>query len=292
MSRPVTLIINPASNGGRSAKTVPLVLDELRRGGNDVSVQLTRSLGHAAELAELAATQGRVAVAMGGDGLVGTVAAAVANARPAGVVAVIPSGRGNDFARWMGVARLETALQAITNGVERPVDLGFVNGRSFACVASIGFDSEVLQATEEATLMRGSAVYPYATLKSLITWKPVDFSVRLDGIRRDFRGYNVVVANGGSYGGGMKIAPAAEIDDGYFDVVTITDVSKTTFLKVAPRIFSGRHVSHPSVQVVRAKEVVVETSRPFPVAVDGELIGSGPLSARIRPLAVRVLVPR
>ncbi len=291
MSRSVALIVNPASNGGRSAKVVPGVVEKLRLTGSDVVVHQTRSLRHASELGAQAVAEGRVALAMGGDGLVSAVATAVADARPSGILGVIPNGRGNDLARWLGIGSVEIALAAIDGGVERAIDLGFVNGQAFALTASIGFDSDVLAAAERTRLVKGAAVYPYATLKSLARWKPVDFSLKLDGVERDFTGFNVVVANGGSYGGGMKIAPHASVDDGYFDVVTIAAVPRLTFLRIAPQIFSGGHIDHPAVQVSKAKEVSVTTSRPFPVCIDGEIAGSGPLAARIRPLAVRVLVP-
>ncbi len=294
MKRPLRLIVNPASGRGQTQSLVPHFAEQLAAGFDPVEVSLTRSLDHARELAQEAVATGHLAVAVGGDGLVSAVAGAVATATakdPADrILGIIPAGRGNDFARWLGINRAN-AIDVLLASKTRDVDLGRVNGRPFTCIASLGFDSLVLETAEKVRLVRGSLVYPYATLKALLRWRSADFVVEIDGNRQQFKGYSVVVANSGSYGGGMRIAPDASLDDGVFDVVTIDSVNFIRFLVQASRVFKGRHVSSRAVHVSRGSSVTVNSDRPFNLYADGELVGQSPVSMSVDAGVLRVVAP-
>ncbi len=139
--------------------------------------------------------------------------------------------------------------------------------------------------------MRGRAVYPYATLKALLRWHPARFEVTIDGTAHSFVGYNVVVANTPVYGGGMRVAPGAVIDDGLFQVVAIGHIGRVGFLRQAPKVFVGTHVEHPAVSLWTGIKVEVEADRPFTVVADGEAISSSPAVVTIRPAALDVIAP-
>lgn len=294
MARALALIVNPHAGGGRASRLLPGVEAEMRARGLPFHTENTTGLEHAATLARATVRDGEVAVAFGGDGLVGAVAGALraGGGTPAGVLGVLPGGRGNDFARVLGIGGDAVAACAVlAAGVERPLDLGDVDGRPFVGIASCGFDSDANRIANESRIVRGNLVYAYGALRALAAWTPARFTLELDGDRREFTGYSVAVANSKAYGGGMYIAPGAELDDGLLDVVVSTHVSKTRFLSGLPKVFKGRHVELPEVHVLRAAEVTVRASRPFVVYADGDPIAELPATVRALPGALRVLVP-
>lgn len=227
---------------------------------------------------------------MSGDGLIGQVGGAVAEA--GGILGVLPGGRGNDFARGLGIpAEIDAAADVIAAGNLREIDVGEVNGRRFLCIASCGFDSDANRIANEAKRVRGQAVYLYAALRALWEWKPARFTVTLDGEAEEFSGYSVAAANGPAYGGGMFIAPDADPADGLLDVVWTGSVSKLRFLANLPKVFKGAHVDNPEVTVRRASEVLIEADRPFAVYADGDHLADLPATVRVLPRALRVLAP-
>lgn len=289
--RKLSLIVNPASGGGKAGRKVAEVASLLQADGHDVVVQVTKSLEHARELTDGATVDGRVAVATGGDGLVNAVAGAIASGSE-GTLAIVPLGRGNDFARELGITNIKNAVATLRDGSERYVDLGFANGRFFTCIASVGFDSDVIESAERTKLVRGALVYPYATVKALAHWQPARFTVESDGRTDEIEGFSVAVANSGYYGGGMHLAPNASITDGLFEVVAIEAVSKKRFLAQGPKVFRGSHVNNPEVRVWRAKKVTMDADRSFIAYADGEPLGKVPVTVEMRPGALRVLSPK
>jgi len=230
-----------------------------------------------------------VAVALGGDGLARAVADEV---RHGGVLAVLPGGRGNDFARVLGVGREPVAAcRVLRDGRERRVDLLEVGGQAGLGIVSAGLDSDVQAITSRTRLPLGDLVYAYGALRALAAWRPAEWQVTLDGTPRAFRGYAVAVANSGVYGGGMRLAPDARLDDGLLDVVLSEDRPKHRVLINLPRLFSGTHVHEPGLHVLRAREVVVAADRPFTAYADGDAIASLPATVRVLPGALRVLAP-
>lgn len=291
MSRPIALICNPSSGGGRALKRLPAVEARLRELGVPFHTERTESLEHGADIARRAVADGEVAVALSGDGLVGALAGALAGLDGA-VLGVIPGGRGNDFCRSAGIPQDPVAAcEVIASGVPRPVDIGQVDGRTFIGIASLGFDSEANRIANEAPSRLGNLVYVYGALRSLLAWKPARFTVEVDGATRTFAGWSVAAANANAYGGGMFLAPGASLRDGMLDVVTISETSKLHFAATLPKVFRGRHVQDPCVDVVRGREVRVSADRPFTVYADGDPIGELPVTIRALPGALTVLLP-
>jgi YegS/Rv2252/BmrU family lipid kinase len=285
------VIVNPSAGGGRAGRALAEVQRALSRHGLEHHVQRTRSLEHARELALAAAAADEVAVAFGGDGLIGAVAGALRHSR--GVLGVLPGGRGNDFARALGIPREPAAAcDVLASGVVRELDVGEAGARTFVGIASCGFDSDANRIANETRLVRGSLVYLYAALRALVGWRPATFQVRLDGGQaRTIRGYSVAAANSKAYGGGMLLAPDASLQDGLFEVVMISHVPQLRYLRLLPTVFSGRHVLQPNVTIVRAREVQISADRPFKLYADGDPIAELPVTVRALPAAVRVLVP-
>ncbi len=276
----------------------------LRARGLDVHRTDTRSLTHARELAVAAARANQHVVVLSGDGAIGAVAEALREV-PGAVLGVLPGGRGNDLARALGVSlELDEACATIAGGVWRAMDVGEVSAmavaapdrpaRTFVGIASAGFDSDANRIANEAPSWLGNLVYAYGALRALLAWHPASFEIELDppGERHRFTAYTVGACNSRSYGGGMRAAPDALLDDGQLEVVVLENVSKLAFLtKILPRVFSGRHVQEPSVHVFRAREVAIEADRPFTMYADGDPIGELPLRARAVAGAINVLVP-
>jgi YegS/Rv2252/BmrU family lipid kinase len=287
---PLALLVNPHSGHGRALKLLPTVEAALDARRVEFRVQRTRGLEHGVEHALRAIEAGEVPVVMSGDGLVGAVGGAMAGAEtPLGI---LPGGRGNDLARVLGIpTEPEAAVEVLLSGHTRLIDVGEANGKRFLCIASAGFDSEANRIANETTLMRGNLVYAYAALRTLLRWKPARFTIRVDDERTRFTGYTVAVANSRAYGGGMFVAPDAELDDGQFDVVTIGEVGKLRFLGNLPKVFKGAHVEQDEVRVFRAPHLELSASKPFGLYADGEHITDLPASLRVLPRALRVLAP-
>ncbi|HEU4703440.1 MAG TPA: diacylglycerol kinase family protein [Conexibacter sp.] len=294
MERDVVLIVNPTAGGGRALRALPAAEHALRAAGLRVRLEHTRDIEHARELGCAAGAAGEVAAALGGDGLVGAVAdglrSATATGRDGGLLAILPGGRGNDFARTLGIPRDPAGAAAIANGRERAIDLGVCGERAFVGIASCGFDSDANRIAN-ATRVPGDAAYLYGALRALAGWRPARFELELDGEPLVHVGYSVAAANGRQYGGGMVLAPDAALDDGMFDVVAVADVPKRRFLRGLPRVFSGRHVLNEEVSVRRARELRIAADRPFALYADGDPIAELPATVRTLPAAVRVIVP-
>jgi YegS/Rv2252/BmrU family lipid kinase len=286
----VALVVNPAAGNGRARRLLPAVQARLQADGHDVTTTQTASLEHCDELVAEALGQGRVVAAMGGDGLVGRAAAGVAAGD--GVLAVLPGGRGNDFARATGVPRDPVrACRLLLDGVERRVDLGDVDGTAFLGIASVGFDSATQERVLTNRLPLGPAVYLVCALAAVATWRPARFTGTVDGRPLDLRGWSVAVANSGVYGSGMRLAPEASIEDGRLDVVTTSQTSRLRFLRGLPEVFRGTHLRLPSVELQQARRVELAADRPFRVFADGDPVATLPCTVTVRPAALRVVLP-
>ncbi len=302
MSERLCLIVNPAAGGGKAGRVLPAVAAALEGHGFALHSELTRSLDHARELARMAAGRGETVVCLSGDGMVGAVAEALRET-PGALLGVLPGGRGNDLARVLGIpADPVLACEVIAGGFSRAMDLGEVEAlggggaaKTFVGIASVGFDSDANRIANEAPAWLGGLVYAYGALRALISWRAARFTIELDppsGERLSFEAYSVGAANSKTYGGGMKAAPGALLDDGLLEVPLLENVSKLTFVsKILPKVFKGDHVDDPGVRMYRAREVLIEADRAFTMYADGDPIGDLPVLVRAVEGAVRVLVP-
>lgn len=287
---PLTLLVNPHSAHGRTLKLLPPLERELDARRIVFRVERTKGLEDGVERALRAAEAGEVPVVVSGDGLVGAVGGALAGSEtPLGIV---PGGRGNDLARVLGIpADPDAAAEMLAAGETRRIDVGEVNEKRFLGIVSVGFDSEANRLANETHWLRGNLVYAYAGVRTLLGWKPARFTLARGGRRERVSGYSVSVANNRAFGGGMFIAPDADLEDGEFDVVVVGEVGKLRFLGNLPKVFKGTHVEEDEVRVFRTSHLELSASRPFPVYADGEHLTELPAKLRVLPRALSVIVP-
>ena len=286
----ISVIVNPASGGGRAGELASGVRRELERRRIGYRMQTIRSFDEAAACARVAHANGHIAVALGGDGLISALAGALQGTD--GVLGILPSGRGNDFARVLGIPLDPVAAcEVLATGIPARLDIGRAGERTFLGVASCGLDSVANRIANQTRLVRGKLVYAYGGVRALAVWKPASFRLRLDGEPLALSGYTVAIANSSAYGGGMRIAPDASLTDGLFDVVLLSDLSRARLLSHLPKVFRGSHTKLPFVKIVQAREVEVDADRKFTVYADGEPLADLPVKLTVQPAAIRVQVP-
>jgi diacylglycerol kinase family enzyme len=196
-------------------------------------------------------------------------------------LATIPLGTGMDFVRTYGIpTRFDDAVRTALAGTTRTIDVGRVSFREWsgaegeryvANVGSVGMSAAVAQRANGMS-------------KALV-------SVQLDDEQREARMHDVIVANGQWHGGAMHLAPEAQPDDGLFDVVLIGDVTKRDFVTTAPKLYKGTYLSHPKIELLRSRAVVVDAPERLPIELDGEQVGTTPVRFEIVPAALRLRVP-
>jgi len=289
-------VVNPAACRGRGMRRMPAVLGPLSAAGATVRVEESSSLEHAATVAAAAADRGEIVVAVGGDGTVGRMAAAVAAA--GGVLGIIPAGRGNDFARMLGIpADPARATALLLRGGRRDVDLIGVragDGPEHVVAGSVylGIPSEGARIAAASRLPAGGLAYQIAGLRALAAWQPARFTVDTGVAARpgdSFGGFCVVVANSAYFAGGTPAAPDADVTDGLLDVITVSDGRKLSFVRVMLLAGRGKHTRLAQVGVARAASVTVRADRAMLAGADGEpLPDASPLATGL-PLRIRAL---
>ncbi|WP_424893044.1 diacylglycerol kinase [Streptomyces sp. XH2] len=294
MTSDITLFVNPAAGRGRGAGAAQPAARALRAAGFSVRTVLGADAPDALRRAREAVAGGTGAlIAVGGDGMTSLALQAVAGTPvPLGVVAV---GTGNDFARAAGLPVRDPAAAgrliaaSLKGDGGRPVDLGLAGGTYFATVLASGFDSRVNDRGNRLRFPAGRLRYDLALLAELAALRPVPYRIRLDdGPELETEATLVAVGNSSSYGGGMRICADARTDDGLFDVTVVGPCSRTTLLKVFPKVYRGTHLGHPAVTVHRVAKIAL--SAPGITAyADGEPLGPLPLTAETVPGAVRLL---
>lgn len=278
------LAINPISGAGQGATTGAYVAGFLSQRSIQYSIITGNSAVALAKNLEGFITnypdcEGVIAV--GGDGLTHVV---LQKTTPAQIpLAVIPAGTGNDFVRTLGwsLENVDPYLETILSMPPTAIDLGLVDGEWFGAILSTGFDSIVNEKANSMSWPKGAMKYNAAMLIELPRFRPRHYEITLDNRIISTEAMLIAVSNGRSYGGGMLVCPAADINDGLFDVMVLHPISKFEFLKVFPHVFKGAHVTHPAVEIVRSKRVTIVADA---VAyADGERIGPLPMSAECIP---------
>lgn len=298
------VVVNPTAGRGRGTQAGRRVHELLRERGHKVEDLSAATLAQATDRARAAAVQGLDAlVVVGGDGMVHLGVNVVAGTGlPLGIVA---AGTGNDIARTLALPRgdVEASVAAIEHGLldgPRRVDAVRVGSPEHAAhewylgVLSCGFDAAINARANAMTWPKGSGRYVRALAAELGRFRPFGYRVTLDDSVWESAGTLVAVANVPWIGGGLKIAPDAQVDDGLLDVVVAGPFSKAGVVKIFPGIYQGKHVGHPSVEVRRSRSVLIEPvtelgAVPPAAFADGERIGPLPLRVTVDPGALSVL---
>lgn len=289
MSREIALLTNPTSGKGLGTRTAAIVLPRLREAGLAVRRLQGADADEAADLARQAVADGvDTLVVVGGDGMVHLAVQALAHTETA--LGIVPAGTGNDAARTLHIPRHDpqAAADVIIAGRSRTVDLAKAGPTYFFNVLSAGFDAVVNERANAMTWPRGRMRYNLATLAELRVFRPLDYTLDLDGETRHVSAMLVAVGNGPSFGGGMRITEGALLDDGRLDVVLFHPISKRQLLRAFPRLFRGTHVNHPAYEHLRVRQVTV-AARGIVAYADGERVGPLPLTVTAVPGALRVI---
>lgn len=296
--RRIVVAINPNAAFGRGREVGPAVVTTLRGLGHDVVSLTELDFPQLLDATRRALTEKPDAlVVVGGDGMVALGVMALEGSRiPLGIV---PSGTGNDVCRGLGIPvdDAEAAIRMLAEQLDVPprvIDAGTIahaGGETrFACILSAGFDALVNERANRMRFPRGRSRYTLALLIELAKLRPIEYTLELDGETRVERALLVAVANNLSFGGGMKVAPDAKLDDGLFDVVLVKPLSRLQFLRIYPRVFAGTHVGDPRVIVHRASRVSIAAAGVVAYA-DGERVAPLPVSATVDARSLRVLAP-
>jgi len=297
-------LVNPASANGSTGRRWPELARRAAAAGLEGATLFSERQGHLAELAREAALDGaELLVVVGGDGSVNEVVNGLAGLGRQPAVAVVPRGTGWDFSRTFGIPRkIDDAVQIALQGDVRTIDLGRASYRAwdgsdatawFANVASAGMSGAIAKRANETTkALGGKASYLWATFAVFSGWEATEIAVAVDGERRAGPMFDVVIANGRFFGGGLEICPEAEPDDGLFDVLTIGDVTKRDLVQTMPRMYRGTHLPHPKAELLRGSSVTVKSETPLPIELDGEQPGTTPVTFEVAAGALRLRVPR
>lgn len=280
------LAINPSSGKGRARQRAEQVERFLKSSGiQTLSIQ-GESLDDFRAKLLLALDEREITgvIAFGGDGFIHEI---IQHVVPRSIaLGVIPCGTGNDFARSLGIhsLSLDEQIEIITSTNPRKLDLGRVGQRWFAAILSTGFDALVNERANQMKWPKGRMKYNLAMIEKLILLRPHRYRIKMDQEIVDVDATLITIANGSSYGGGMKVCPQASLDDARFDVMILNKVSRFELLKVFPKVYFGKHVGHPAVSFYRCESIEIEgvgTSY-----ADGESISALPLSAHCVPGAL------
>lgn len=293
------LVANPHAGGGR-ARTVALKAAEtLRDSGIDIELFLPETLpAMQSQLNQIDEGSASTLIACGGDGTVNQVLQAAMRTQSA--LAIIPAGTGNDIARCLGITRaefdpwLQSLGSLLKSSTFTRVDVTKIihadKSRWCLGVMSAGFDSAVNERADELTRLRGTVRYITALILELKQFTLHDFQLTVDEQRESGTALLIAVGNSSSYGGGMRICPTADMEDGLLDVTWVSAAPRRTVLRVFPRIFSGTHVRHPLVRTFVGHRIRIEANGAM-IYADGERVGQTPVSVEVVPRGLRIVRP-
>jgi diacylglycerol kinase (ATP) len=287
----LTILFNPAAGRGKARRLLGQALEVLRQGGMEPQVRESRDAQHLVGLARQAVAEDpQMVVSAGGDGTHHGVLNGIFGSKVS--LGMIPLGTGNDFGAALGIpAEPRAAASILLAGSTRQIDVARVGPRVYGCVAGVGFDSVVTRfANERVRRLRGRLAYAWAILRCLKRFRSEPLELRSEV--RDFSGPMMfaVVGNHSTYGGGVRIAPRARIDDGLLDVCIVPPMPLLELLRWIPRAYRGEHLAHPGIIYFQAKRISLTSPSPLELFGDGEFITELPASIEIAPHSVKVVV--
>ncbi|NHN55486.1 diacylglycerol kinase family lipid kinase [Calidifontibacter sp. DB0510] len=286
------VIVNPAASGGAAATKGEELAQHLRRRGAEVALRRSPSPEAMNGLVAESVAAGAICVAAGGDGMVDS--AVTPAVRQGATLAIAPLGRGNDFARQLGIpTKTDRLVEVLLRGEPSAVDVIDVGRRFVASSVYAGVDSHVSQIVNRRPWIPGLLQYPVAAVQGIATFAARSYRVTIDGKTYDYQGFSVVAANSGYYGKGMHIAPDADPTDGLLDVVMIATregarFTRPRFIAKYPHVYRGTHTKLPEVTIARGREVTIEADNVEAYA-DGERLSALPVTARVVPGGLSVL---
>jgi diacylglycerol kinase (ATP) len=288
----ILVIVNPMAGGGRTLRLLPKIRHWLSESPHEFSFNTTRSPDEMRSEIMKAPAQGINALLLiGGDGTVHQALPAIAETNiPFGF---LPCGRGNDFARNIGLpSKLQKSCSLPSNPSFHQVDLPRINNIPFVAVAYVGFDAEVNElANEGKGYFGGTLGYIVCVTKALKSFKPFEVEITIDGDTWRERVMMVTVANAPFYGGGMKIAPDANMNDGLLNICIVKEISKLELLWEFPKVFKGTHIYHPRIMMKSGRRIKLTSDEPRNIYADGEYVGHLPADCTIGNQTIHIMSP-
>jgi diacylglycerol kinase (ATP) len=298
---PFVVIGNPHAGRGRAAETLATVVMALQNAGSQARGELTTSIQHATNLATDAARDGQVAVAVGGDGLLRAIV--VGAARHNGIVGIIPAGRGNDYARTLGMpSKVDACIRVLLEANPRPADcIAVAVGETTDCLRDhhdvaignvyIGFDSLSNVLANNMPVHLGPFTYKFAALHAALTMPQMTFRLLIDGHPYEYAGSGVAIANSCFYGAGVPLAPQADVHDGLLDVLMFEQTARRARVANMLAMRKGAHLKRRDVHHLRAREIQIRVDPPTEAFSDGDPMCASPLTAHVMSRAIRLLRP-
>jgi YegS/Rv2252/BmrU family lipid kinase len=308
------IIVNPTSAGGATAKIWASTASDFATHFGAFNVEFTKAVGDGKRLALEAAKRGRkFIIACGGDGTINEVANGILESERDAELGVLPSGTGGDFRRTFDIPTFSAkAAKYLLEGVTKKIDVGkatFIDetgetvSRYFLGIASLGLSTSVLKKVKKDKpfewlpfkTIAGRATFAWSTLATTLAMKYTSVKVQIDeGRHRDLSVVNFVIANARFFGGGMKIAPDARLDDGLFEIVMIGEISSAKILANSYKLYAGTHSDVSEVQLTQGRKITIKPrgSEIIQFEVDGELPGYLPATFEIVPKALRLRIPK
>jgi len=291
-------IINQVSGNGKALRIWSNIEKVLLEKKVPYIYKITERSGHATTVVQQFLNTNKVTniVGIGGDGTIQEIVNALAGTNvPLGV---IPAGSGNDFARGLGIPKnYEKALNRILTEKPKLIDLGLIDTTYFCTVVGIGIDGEVAKKANSSLLKKvlnylhlGQLSYIASALNVLVHYKPKDITLVIDQKRYNIpKVWLVAIANTPYYGGGLNICPEADCNDGLLDICIVHGMSKWELICTFPLTFTGKHLSSPSITLLKGKEIDVYSNSPLTVQAGGEIIGQTPVKMKIEPNSLYII---
>ncbi|WP_432662087.1 diacylglycerol kinase family lipid kinase [Wukongibacter baidiensis] len=285
-------IVNPVAGKGRTLELIPKIKESFDREKIDYEISITEKKGEAEKLAEEGIQRGfNYIISVGGDGTTYEVVNGIRDKKV--ILGILPAGTGNDFARMIKMPRdYDEMLETIMYARTKRIDVGKVNDRYFLNCSSVGIDAEIVRETEGIKkYISGTSAYLLGVLKTLIGYKSKEIEVQIDEsvIKRNIE--LIAVGNGKYYGGGMKINPKADLEDGVLDICLVNKMSKAKFASLFLTVFKGNHVKIKEVETFSGKEIKIYGDESLLLNVDGDIIGTIPAEIKVEKAALDVIVP-
>jgi diacylglycerol kinase (ATP) len=307
------IIVNPTSAGGSTGNIWAKTASDFAAHFGAFSVEFTRERGDGKRIALEAAQAGRkFIIACGGDGTINEAANGILESGADAELGILPSGTGGDFRRTLEIPTLSAkAAKYLREGKTKTIDVGrvtFANeageavSRYFLGIASLGLSTSVIEKVKKDKpfewlpfrSLAGRATFAWSTLQKTLEMRHTKVLAKIDDEReRELTVVNFIVANSRYFGGGMKIAPEAKLDDGLFDVVMIGEISSAKILANSYKLYNGTHFDVSGVHQIKAKKVEIKpiANQSTPFEIDGELPGQLPATFEIIPRALKIRVP-
>ncbi len=266
-------IINPAAGRGRAKKKWPFLKDHLEKQLGNVDFYQTERAGDAQKIANHLKNSQSIVIAVGGDGTIHEVANGLIGGNS--TLGIIPLGTGNDFVKMLNLPlAVDMAVSVVKKQNIISIDVGKANDEYFVNGMGIGFDADVVVESQKIQYLKGFSLYLYAVIRKIFSYRNRWVTIRTNGEQQKRNIFLIVIGNGQFLGGGFRVTPRAELDDGQMDICILRDLSRLEIVKHLPLVIFGKHLHLKQVNYFGTTSIIVESDEPLPVHLDGEMLGT------------------